>query len=542
MNHKKICFITCANDSALYDECLKYINNLNVPREFEVETLAIKDAKSITSAYNQAMKATDAEYKVYLHQDVFIINKNFIEDIIKIFNSNKKIGIIGMIGAKVIPTSAKWWEAFERFGMVYENHTGIMKPLKFNEIKESYAEVKNVDGFLLVTNQNIPWREDIFTGWHFYDMSQCVEFTLKGYKIVVPKQETPWCIHDCGFVETTGKYDAYRKIFLDEYSKKIFPLVSILIPAYNKPKFLEIGLKSALKQTYRNIEVIICDDSTNDEVENMVKQYMTEYPCIKYRRNIKEKEDIFLKEDNDELRNSEGNNNAIKNFNRCLKLSSGDYINYLMDDDVYRKDKISEMMNYYIEFSDITLVTSYRQIIDKEGNKLEDILATKKLSEKTTILDGKVFRDFIFKSMLNLIGEPTTVLFRKKDLNGKMFGEFDGKLYYCNVDIATWIGLLSKGKAVYISEPLSEMRFHDEMRSELLSVKILGKIEWYNLILSSIKLGYLNYELKEEIFLKWLNRDMNLFDEILQNNFSKLELKELYNCYDDAVKTILHIC
>ncbi|WP_234119716.1 glycosyltransferase [Clostridium hydrogenum] len=535
MNQKKICFITCVNDSALYDECLKYINNLNIPNGFEVETLAISDAESITSAYNKAMKTSDAKYKVYLHQDVFIINKNFIEDIIKIFNSDEKIGLIGMVGAKVIPTSAKWWEAFEKFGCVYENHTGVMKPLKFDEIKENYVEVKSVDGFLLVTNQDITWREDIFIGWHFYDVSQCVEFTLKGYKIAVPKQENPWCIHDCEFVETTGKYDVYREAFLDEYSKKIFPLVSILIPAYNKPKFLEIGLKSVLKQTYRNIEIVICDDSTNDEVENMLKPYINKYSFIKYRRNIREKEDIFLKEDDDKLRNSEGNNNAIKNFNRCLNLSSGEYVNYLMDDDVYMKDKISEMMNYYIAFDDITLVTSCRQIIDEKGNRLKDILATKKISEKTAMIEGKILKSFIFKSMINSIGEPTTVLFRKKDLAGKMFGQFDERLYYCIVDVATWIGLLSKGKAVYISEPLSKMRFHGEMRSEMLSVKILGAMEWYYLISSSLNLGILeDSEAKYSISL-WLKRSKYLFDLISkQNNLNKLPIKELYKCFDKA--------
>lgn len=44
------------------------------------------------------------------------------------------------------------------------------------------------------------------------------------------------------------------------------PLVSVLIPAYNRPRYLREALQCALDQTYKNIEIIICDDSTNYEV------------------------------------------------------------------------------------------------------------------------------------------------------------------------------------------------------------------------------------------------------------------------------------
>lgn len=542
MNNKKICFITCVNDVELYNECLEYINTLNVPVGFEIETLQVNEAQSITSGYNEAMQASDAKYKVYLHQDVFIINKDFIHNVLEIFSSDNKIGMIGVAGAKTIPTNAVWWDSAHRFGKVYENHTGKMKLLKFNDVEENYTAVKAIDGLIMVSQYDVMWRENIFTGWHFYDVSQCVEFTLKGYNIVVPKQDEPWCIHDCGFVETTGQYDEYKSIFLDEYSNIIFPLVSVLIPAYNKPEFLEIGLKSVLNQRYKNIEIIICDDSTNDEVENMVKSYLNKYSNITYRRNLKEKEDIFLKEDNDELRNSEGNNNAIKNFDRCLKLSSGEYINYLMDDDLFREDKISTMMNYYIANEEITLVTAYRQLIDKNGKNLKPILATEKLSDTTVMLEGQVLINFILESMLNSIGEPTSVLFRKKDLDGKMFGEFNGNRYYCNIDISTWMGLLSKGKAVYISESLSSMRIHDDQRTNMLSVQVLGKIEWFNLIMSSIELEYLKKESKEEMMSKWLKKDLYLFDLIVEKDVTNnLPLKELYDCYDNAFKDILHI-
>ena len=80
MNNKKICFIMCSNDEFLARECQIYIEQLLVPENYEVEVLVVKDAKSMTSGYNEAMRASDAKYKVYLHQDVLILNRGFIYD------------------------------------------------------------------------------------------------------------------------------------------------------------------------------------------------------------------------------------------------------------------------------------------------------------------------------------------------------------------------------------------------------------------------------------------------------------------------------
>lgn len=329
MNNKKICFVTCVNNDRQYKECLLYINNLKIPEGYEIDYISIKEVGSITSGYNAAMNGTDAKYKVYLHQDTYIINENFIYDMLNIFNQDDEIGMIGVAGAKTIPTNAIWWESIHKYGKVYESHTGNMELLAFNNIEKNYEEVKAIDGLIMITQYDLPWREDIFEGWHFYDTSQSVEFNLAGYKVVVPKQDECWCIHDCGLVNTKNNYDFYRNIFLDEYSKNIYPLVSILIPAYNKADFLEIGLKSVLDQTYRNIEIIICDDSTSDEVEEMLEQYINKFKNIIYRRNKNDKNFISsINEGDSELKNLEGNSNAIKNFNKCLQLSKGEYVNF----------------------------------------------------------------------------------------------------------------------------------------------------------------------------------------------------------------------
>ena len=69
---EKMCFIICATNKTYLDECIYYIKKLNCPEKIEVEIVCINDAKSMCAGYNQGMNRSNAKYKVYLHQDVFI--------------------------------------------------------------------------------------------------------------------------------------------------------------------------------------------------------------------------------------------------------------------------------------------------------------------------------------------------------------------------------------------------------------------------------------------------------------------------------------
>jgi len=88
-----------------------YIQSLNIPIGYEIETIPVENAVSMCTGYNFAMQKTDAKYKVYLHQNVFIINQNFIKDILDIFQQNKNIGLLGVAGGKVLPTNGEWMDA-----------------------------------------------------------------------------------------------------------------------------------------------------------------------------------------------------------------------------------------------------------------------------------------------------------------------------------------------------------------------------------------------------------------------------------------------
>ncbi|PIE92532.1 hypothetical protein CO726_26165 [Bacillus fungorum] len=249
---------------------------------------------------------------------------------------------------------------------------------------------------------------------------------------------------------------------IDEKNNSL-PLVSILIPTYNRPLYFELALQSVLNQTYPNIEIIIGDDSTNDKTKKLVEdKYLPFYKNIRYIKN-------------------DENVGQFKNDIMLFNLANGEYINYLMDDDLYTEKKIEKMMNYYVmdKNEEIKLVTSYRKLIDDSGNFSQDIWSTKPLFVVDAILDGKQLGKKMITSQCNFIGEPTTVLFRKKDLIYP-FGMFKDRKYLCNIDVASWLTLLSQGKAVYIAEPLSYFRLHINQQLNGPNKIIDGLEDWYH--------------------------------------------------------------
>lgn len=169
----------------------------------------------MTAGYNEAMQCSEAKYKVYLHQDTFIINPDFIPDFLDVFRQDENIGMIGVIGSPKLPENGIAWKG-ERCGMLYEQC--VYDTLTFSKGNEHLTEVEAIDGLLMITQYDIPWREDLFDKWDFYDCSQSQEFIRQGYKVVVPAMKEPWCVHDCGLMNLRN-YEEERLKFLKEYRR-----------------------------------------------------------------------------------------------------------------------------------------------------------------------------------------------------------------------------------------------------------------------------------------------------------------------------------
>lgn len=264
LNDRKFCFIVCTNRKDFLRECQLFISRLRVPDGYETDFISIEGADSMASGYNAAMRDSDAKYKIYLHQDVFILNPDFLCDLLTLFRSDPRIGMVGMVGALHLGSDGIMW-AVPRTGRVAsredlrnldrqrsnlrtgdwqkaEQQTGDLQKADLRNT-DSYTgasfamtgepqEVEAADGLLLATQADVQWREDVFDGWDFYDCSQSMEMRRHGYKTAVPVTETPWCLHDDGSIPDFQHYNDYRKRFLREYAQDLDPEK----PAQNAPK------------------------------------------------------------------------------------------------------------------------------------------------------------------------------------------------------------------------------------------------------------------------------------------------------------------
>lgn len=215
MKTKQIAFIICVNDETYYRECLFYLNRLRVPDRFSLEVYAVREADSIFAAYNEAMQKSEAKYKIYMHQDVFLIEQDILVNLLELFEEHPGIGMVGLLGATGVPSNRRFYRAWDAGNVIGCNEKKAFR----NELGREAAEVFAVDGMFMMTQYDIPWREDVLEGWDFYDFSQSMEFRRRGYEVWVPRQEQPWSIHDCG-VLNLSTYDQSQRDFLKVYKEE----------------------------------------------------------------------------------------------------------------------------------------------------------------------------------------------------------------------------------------------------------------------------------------------------------------------------------
>ena len=215
-----IAAVFCTNDKLYEAECIKYLKRLAIPDGMRLIIVPVWNGKGMAASYNTAMRCVDAKYKMYIHHDTFIIKKNLLDMVVNKFKEDDRVGLIGIAGTRKLNSVAKWWQSAPEDLRMSLYQDAVLNILSSASVYKQgdMEDAEALDGIFIATSKDVPWREDVFDGWHFYDISQGYEHRKAGNRTCVMNCDDMVIMH-----ETTMKkdpknlYDVYRELFVKEY-------------------------------------------------------------------------------------------------------------------------------------------------------------------------------------------------------------------------------------------------------------------------------------------------------------------------------------
>lgn len=260
------------------------------------------------------------------------------------------------------------------------------------------------------------------------------------------------------------------------------PRVSICIPSY-KPGHFEICLASAVAQTFQDIEIIVSDDCPTDAIERICEKFPGR---VQYSRNP----------------NPGSKNNVI----RLINLAKGDYIKFLLDDDLLHPFCVQYLLEALekTRAQNTTLAFSPRDFIDQNNGFLNHANLLK-IAGAIRVLDGGECIRTMTANLRNFIGELTTVMFRRTDALGNdvtSLLDFPGLTSRGLGDVIAWINLASRGNIVAHPMTLSYFRQHQGSNSDPTAnpAFIHGITEWELIVKHVTAVGLLPAGLQSQAY------------------------------------------
>lgn len=206
------------------------------------------------------------------------------------------------------------------------------------------------------------------------------------------------------------------------------PLVSVVLPTYNRANLIRDTISSVLTQTYEQFELIIADDGSTDNTEEIVT-------------SIYDKRITYLKLPHVGL--------PATPRNRAIEKCKGEFVAFLDSDDLWLPRKIEQSLVGFISVPTAGLVCSNEFLIT-DGKLTHDTL--RKRRWRNRIIDfQELFQENIVSS--------STAIVRKKCL--RVVGYFnEAKRFRAVEDYHLWLRIASRFRMYYIDEPLGYYRDH----------------------------------------------------------------------------------
>ena len=248
------------------------------------------------------------------------------------------------------------------------------------------------------------------------------------------------------------------------------PAISVLVPTYNSADYLPTTLRSILAQTDPDFELVACDDGSTDRTLQVLAEFAARDSRVRIERNSV-------------------NLGLHGNLVRMMHLARGRLIKIMMADDLLLPDALARLRMPLENDPHVILSTSRRLRIDEKGQRLPDTAHLATPVPASSRIDGKILGNELLERQVNLVGEPSTVMFRKAEVVPEEAFCLGGKRYSALVDMALWINLLARGDCYYEVDALSCYRQHDRQLGA--AMQMVDRIEWMRLLIDAPSLGYL---------------------------------------------------
>ena len=228
-------------------------------------------------------------------------------------------------------------------------------------------------------------------------------------------------------------------------------LVTIITPSYNSSQYISDTILSVIRQTYKNWEMIIVDDSSTDNSVQVVEKIIsneTKISMIRLTKNV----------------------GSAQSRNTALEVSNGRFIAFLDSDDIWHPDKLEKQVEFMLKRKAPISFTSY-ELIDENGeSKNHVIYSVEKLNQL----------DYLKNT---IIGFSTSMIDTK--YTGRKFRFIDIRT---RQDTSLWISLLGEGYVAYgMDNVLVDYRVHSNSIS---SNKYRAAKQVWNLYFNIHRLGF----------------------------------------------------
>jgi glycosyltransferase involved in cell wall biosynthesis len=255
------------------------------------------------------------------------------------------------------------------------------------------------------------------------------------------------------------------------------PLVSVIIPTYNRPHYLSLALESVCQQTYQNLEIIVADDSVSDVNQATMDTFPDER--IRYRRNAV---------------NLGMHENKVTGY----REARGKYIANLDDDDIWEADFLEKLIPVLEADPELSVAFSDHSIIDEEGRIDQAATESSTHRYKRDVLEPGVHRPFSRIGLVhNSVPMVQAAVFRKSAVDLNDFPEQVGTVsdYWL-----VYLACRSGQGAYYTPERLTRYRVHAQSETRTGKLRTCsGLVYCYQRLLEDARLQ----EFQEEFSWKY---------------------------------------